>query len=165
MKARGPGLSLGDALQQLGMLGGPEGEGWVTWVLILAGSPAPAADTSSFHPAPWAVRAEGNVDTSRVFEVQLFQHPPRKSWHRLPCLSVPKLGRDSRGCESQGVHLLTISMAQIKKGNKKLLPTYLRSRQPVLLGRELPGEHRALLGWHSRLRARLRAWEGRVRVA
>lgn len=64
MKARCPGLSLGDTSQQLGMLWGPEGNGWVTWVLILAGSPALAADTSSFRPAPWAVRAEGNVDTS-----------------------------------------------------------------------------------------------------
>lgn len=42
MKARGPGLSLGGTLQRLGMLWGPMGKGWMTWVPILASSPGSA---------------------------------------------------------------------------------------------------------------------------
>lgn len=72
MKARGPQLSLGGTLQQMEMLCGPVGKGWGDLGADPGPQPqlspscllAPAADTSSFHPKPWAGGAEGNVDTA-----------------------------------------------------------------------------------------------------
>lgn len=77
-----------------------------------------------------------------------FSIPWGKCWHGFPCpkwagTAFPRSAAESSSSrKKQEMHLLPISVAAIKR-NRKLLPTYLGPRQPILLCHPARGPCRA----------------------
>lgn len=140
----------------------------MTWVLILASSTSLARVSSQLQLLTQAaftlnrglVEPKAKWTLPEPLKCSYFSIPWGKCWHGFPCPSwagttFPRSAADSSNSRrKQEMHLLPISLALIKR-NRKLLPTYLRPRQHVLLCQKLPCE-RTLPCWHSHLRARLR---------